>query len=121
LNSAQSPHALFVSGWDNFPSLGFAGKIIMRTSLRTAFTKPYRRRLRRKYGNVETGNKDAVTLALGKHTKETTLSGVLTGNLISGTEIFSGLSFSSTGIYSLIASDGGHLTAKSKGTINVSG
>lgn len=72
-----------------------------------------------KYGNVATNDSRSIKLTLGKHPKGSVLSGVLTGNLDAGTELFTDLSVNVAGAYSLSAT-GGKLKATSKGSLRVS-
>ncbi|HEY1684260.1 MAG TPA: choice-of-anchor tandem repeat GloVer-containing protein [Tepidisphaeraceae bacterium] len=65
------------------------------------------------YGNIATNDTSAVTLALGSHPKDSTLSGILSDSPVDGLADFTGLSVSTAGNYTLKAADG-KLKATSK-------
>jgi hypothetical protein len=66
-----------------------------------------------RYGNVATDDDSLVTLALGAHTKGSTLDGILSETVADGLASFSELSIDTAGKYTLVAVDG-KLKATSK-------
>jgi hypothetical protein len=65
------------------------------------------------YGNIAANDTSVVTLTLGSHPKDSTLSGILSDTPVDGLADFTGLSVSAAGNYTLKAADG-KLKATSK-------
>ena len=57
------------------------------------------------FGNIATGDSSMVTLALGTHPKNATLTGNLTANVVNGIATFNNLIVNSSADFSLIATD----------------
>jgi len=72
-----------------------------------------------KYNNVATNDTSKVTLSLGTHPKNATLTGTLTAAVVNGIATFNNLVLSLAGSYSLVAADSNGLPSIASSLFNV--